>query len=239
MYKKKLDIIIPVYNEGFNILSTLNAIDNNVNINFNIFICYDFDDDTTISTIKNSKFFKNIDSKIFLIKNSLSGAHGAVMTGLKNSLSDYCVVLPADDDYNIQYFDDMISIMSKNNLDILCPDRFISGGEIINPPFFKFLLARVVNLSLYYLANMPTKDSTNGFRFFSRKLVDNIQIVSNEGFTYSIEYLIKGIKKGYRVSNYPAKWKERSKGESRFMILKWARSYLKWYFIAIYNNLIK
>jgi len=239
VHKKKIDIIIPVYNEGLNIISTLNAIYNFVDHEFNILICYDFDNDTTVSAIKNSNYLNSLNTQIFFIKNNSTGAHGAVMSGIKSSLSDYCVVLPADDDYNINNFNNIINLMISDQIDILCPDRFIKGGSIKNGPFFKFLLARIVNLSLYYLAKMPTKDSTNGFRFFSRKTVQNISIESTEGFTYSIEYLVKGFEKGYRICNYPAMWIERSKGKSRFMILKWAKSYLKWYFLAIYNNLTK
>ena len=72
---------------------------------------------------------------------------------------------------------------------------------------------RIVNFSLHYLASVPTKDSTNGFRFFSRKVISNIKIISNTGFTYSLEYLLKALEKGYRIDTFPAKWIERKKGK--------------------------
>ena len=239
MISKKLDIIIPVYNEGANIINTINAITKYINFNYNIFICYDLDKDTTISSIEKSIHHKLINKNIFFIKNKSQGAHSAVMTGISFSHSQFCVVLPADDDYNVHNFPSILKIMSDQNIDILCPDRFMKGGKVVNGPFFKFLLNKIVNLSLYYLANLPTKDATNGFRFFSNRTIRDISIESKLGFTYSIEYLVKGISKNYKIISFPAIWIERSMGKSRFRIIKWATSYLKWYFIAIFNNLFK
>ena len=239
MISKKLDIIIPVYNEGANIINTFNAITKFINFDYNIFVCYDFDNDNTISSIEKSIHHKLINEKIFFIKNKSQGAHSAVMTGISYSKSKFCAVLPADDDYNIHNFPVILEIMSDKKIDILCPDRFMNGGKVVNGPFFKFLLAKAVNLSLYYIANLPTKDATNGFRFFSNRTIKDISIESKSGFTYSIEYLVKGISKNYKVISFPAIWIERSMGKSRFRIIKWARSYLKWYFKAIFNNLFK
>ena len=239
MISKKLDIIIPVYNEGANIINTLNAISRYINFDHNVYICYDFDGDTTIFSIEKSIHHKLINKKIFFIKNKSHGAHSAVMTGISYSNSKFCVVLPADDDYNIINFPIILKIMSDKKIDILCPDRFMKGGKVVNGPFFKFLLAKAANLSLYYIANLPTKDATNGFRFFSNRNIKDISIESKSGFTYSIEYLVKGISKNYKIISFPATWIERSIGKSRFRVIKWAKSYLKWYFIAIFNNLFR
>ena len=62
--------------------------------------------------------------------------------------------------------------------------------------------------------------------------------LSKKGFTYSLEYLIKGHKKGYKILEFPALWKERKKGQSRFKIGSWALEYLKLCLIAIIPNFI-
>ena len=234
--KKKLDIIIPVYQEDENILSTLNNILKLNTFSYNILICYDYDDDPTIKVIKNHMGNQNF---IFFIKNKKSGAHGAIMTGIKNSVSDYVLVIPADDDYNIKNIPDMINDIQLQNAEILCPDRFMKGGKIVNGPKLKFLLCRVVNLTLYLLSDINTLDATNGFRLFSRKVIDTITIESTMGFTYSLEYLIKSIELNYKVIRYPALWIERKKGKSRFKIMQWSMSYLKWYFYCFKIKILK
>ncbi len=234
--KKNLYIIIPVYNEGELIIDTINSIYENFNQQFNILICYDNDDDNTIKAINESNIEKN---NLVFVKNEFSGAHGAVMTGISKSESDFVLVIPADDNYNTINLTTMYNKIKNENLDVLCPDRFIEPNSIINGPLLKFLIVRIVNYSLHYLASVPTKDSTNGFRFFSRKVIKNINIISKVGFTYSLEYLLKSLEKGYNIGTFPAKWIERKKGQSRFKIFNWALNYLYWYFYAFKIKIFK
>jgi glycosyltransferase involved in cell wall biosynthesis len=226
---KGLDIVIPVYNEGGAIKNTLLSLINNVKTNHNIFICYDEDTDTTLQVIKNE--FNN-QNNIFLIKNQGKGVHSAVVTGLKNSLSDYILVMPADDDYNHLIIDQMIYEAHKFSADIICPSRFSKNSKIVNGPFFKFTIVKIVNHSLYYLAGVPSKDSTNGFRLFSKKVINNIKLKSSRGFTYSIEYLLKAYERKMTIRDFPADWYERKTGKSRFKIFGWSKDYLEWYFYA-------
>jgi glycosyltransferase involved in cell wall biosynthesis len=226
---KGLDIVIPVYNEGGAIKNTLLSLINNVKTNHNIFICYDEDTDTTLQVIKNE--FNN-QNNIFLIKNQGKGVHSAVVTGLKNSLSDYILVMPADDDYNHLIIDQMIYEAHKSGADVICPSRFSKNSKIVNGPFFKFTIVKIVNYSLYYLAGVPSKDSTNGFRLFSKKVINNIKLKSSRGFTYSIEYLLKAYEQKMIIRDFPADWYERKIGKSRFKIFGWSTDYLEWYFYA-------
>jgi hypothetical protein len=154
------------------------------------------------------------------------------MSGIEDSLSDYVLVIPADDDYNQNIIDKMVDLATKNKIEIVAPCRFTKNSKIENGPFFKFLLVRLVNFTLYHFARVPSKDSTNGFRMFSRKVINNIQITSKKGFTYSIEYLLKSHEKKFKCIDYPANWKERKTGESRFRIFGWSTNYLRWYFYA-------
>ena len=99
----KLSIVIPVYNEGENILLTLEEINKiKKHAEITILICYDFDDDNTLSSINNSKF-KDILNIIYVKSTEVSGPHAAVMTGINYKKQfDYTIILPADDDYNIK-----------------------------------------------------------------------------------------------------------------------------------------
>ena len=113
----KVDIIIPVYNEGKNIISTLSSLFNNISYDFRVTICYDFEADDTLSAIKDSKFQKS--KNIFFLKNFSKGPHSAVMTGILNSNSEYVIVLPADDDYNASIIDQMIDKALNEKYDIV------------------------------------------------------------------------------------------------------------------------
>tara|TARA_B100000242_G_scaffold216107_1_gene157745 strand:+ start:336 stop:1061 length:726 start_codon:yes stop_codon:yes gene_type:complete len=235
----QVSIVIPVYNEGENILLTLEEIDKiKKYAEITILICYDFDDDNTLSSINSSKY-KNILNIIYVKNTGVSGPHAAVMAGIKYKKQfDYVIILPADDDYNIKNFPKVFEIIKKENPEIICMSRFIPGGNMENGPFVKTIIMRIVNFYFKFIGNLPTSDATNGFRIFSKKTVSNINIKTKKGFTYSLEYLIKGHKKGYKILEFPALWKERKKGQSRFKIGSWALEYLKLCLIAIIPNFI-
>ena len=82
----RLDIIIPVYNEGNIILGTLTALRREVKVPSRILICYDRPEDDTLSTIKAHP--DQVEGlTIEFVQNRARGAHGAVMSGFAESLS--------------------------------------------------------------------------------------------------------------------------------------------------------
>ena len=230
-----IDIIIPVYNEGDNILSVLKALRSSVKISFRVFICYDFEDDDTLPVVRDHD---NYLVDICLLKNELEGVHGAVLTGFEASTAPAVLVLPADDDYNAGIVDRMFDLFTQG-CDIVVASRFTKGGGIVNYPVLKGLLVRSASFTLYNMALVPTRDATNGMRLFSRKVLDRIEIQSTEGFVYSIELLVKCHRLGWRVGEVPAQWFERKAGRSRFRILDWALAYLRWYIYAFATTYLR
>ena len=79
-----------------------------------------------------------------------------------------------------------------------------------------------------YVARVPTHDATNGLRLFSRRVVQQIPVESEAGFTYSIELLVKVHRLGWPIAETPFLWRERTAGQSRFRVLKWLPGYLRW-----------
>ena len=71
---------------------------------------------------------------------------------------------------------------------------------------------------LFYFTSFPIKDSTNSFRLFPRDLLDKIEIESDKGFTLSLELTAKAHRLGYKMTEIPATWMERDKGNSRFKL---------------------
>jgi len=222
---KYIDIVIPVYNEGENILSVLEAFEREVKTPIRILICYDHEDDTTLPAIRSfqSTF------EIIPVKNKAQFAHGAVITGFGYSDAPALISYMADDNYNAGLINKMVALFWDGN-DIVCASRFISGGSMVGCPWPKSLIVRAVSFSLYYLGRLPSHDATNAFRLFSGRLLSQAKIESTAGFTYSLELLAKCHRLELRVTEIPAQWFERIKGTSRFQIYKWATAYLKWYF---------
>ena len=140
---------------------------------------------------------------------------------------------PADDLNNGLLLDKMYEYF-LNGYDVICPSRFMKKGIMKNCPLLKSILVRIVSFTLYYFARIKTKDPTNGFRMFSKKLINKQSIESKFGFAYSLELLVKAKKNNYKIIEIPSIWIERKDRKSSFKILRWSPEYLKWFFYSFF-----
>ena len=233
----QLDIVIPVYNEGVNILSTLRALARGMKTPARVLICYDFEEDDTLPAVRdNADAWSGLD--VSFVRNHGRGAHAAVMAGFAASTAPIVVVYPADDDFNAGIIDRMVALV-RDGCDIVCASRFMPGGTMKGCPWLKAVLVRTAAFTLHHFAALPTRDPTSGFRMFSRRVIERIKVESNEGFCYSIELLVKAHRLGWRIAEVPALWFERQRGSSRFHVLKWLPAYLKWFKYAFATTYLR
>jgi dolichol-phosphate mannosyltransferase len=233
----QIDLIIPVYNEGANILATLGALAREVRAPARVLICYDSGDDDTLPAIRNNP---DVCAKldVMFVRNPGRGAHGAVLAGFAASSAPIVAVYPADDDFNAGIIDSMAALV-RGGCDVVCASRFMPGGTMQGCPWLKAALVRTAAFTLHYIAAVPTRDPTSGFRMFSRRVIEQIDIESDQGFCYSIELLVKAHRLGWRVGEVPALWFERQHGASRFRVLKWLPAYLRWYRYAFATTFLR
>ena len=229
-----LEIIIPVYNEGKNIIKVFDHLQINIKNKFIILLCYDHEDDDLFLYLNELKK-KNINFK--LIKNKFFGPCGAVKTGFLFSDADIKIVYPVDDLINGNIIDKMVQNYNKG-YDIVAPSRFMKGGSMKKCPLVKSILVRFASFTLYHLSSIPIEDASNGFRLFSKKILNKYEIESKLGFAYSLELLVKAHRDGFKITQIPSSWEERELGKSKFKIFKWIKEYLKWYFYGLRTNFI-
>jgi len=224
-----LDIVIPVFNER-SISKLLALIGQNVKCSFRVLICHDTVDDITLKSYQAENY--NFPILNVLSANPIQGPHGAITTGFDFATSDAVLVYPADDYLNTGIIDRMYDLYLEG-CDVVVASRFIKGGSMKNCPPLKSLLVRLGSYTLYSFSCIPVLDASNGFRLFSRRYLRSITIESTQGFTYSIELLVKARRMRLAIGEVPARWEERSEGESRFNISSWLLHYLKWYFYGL------
>jgi dolichol-phosphate mannosyltransferase len=233
----RLDIVIPVFNEGRNILATLAALARDVRTPARVLICYDLPDDDTLPAVRaHPEVHPGL--PVEFVRNPGRGAHQAVITGFKASTARFVVMYAADDDYNSGILDRMVGL-GEAGCDIVCASRFMPGGGMAGAPLAKALLVRAANFTLYHLARVPTRDASVGFRLFSRRVIEQIPIESDRGFTYSIELLVKCHRLGWKIAEVPAQWFERKHGASRFRVFQWLPAYLRWYLYAFATTYLR
>src|SRR5207245_9395116 len=87
-------------------------------------------------------------------------------------------------------------------------------------------------LSVHYLLGFTTLEATNAYMNYDRDILKCIEIQSHLCFELNLEITVKSFLAGYRFSEVPCLWKDRTQGKSRFKLLPWLPHYLKWYFYA-------
>ncbi len=223
-----IDIVIPVFNEGASIIEVIKLLEFHVKTKFRILICYDFDEDNTLEAINKISTACEIE----FIKNKGAGPCDAVKSGFDASNADCVIVFPGDDTFNQKIIDEMYQKFLDGS-EVVVASRFMDGGSMIGCPIIKSILVRTASFTLYVLSSIPVRDASNGFRLFSRKVLNTINIQSTHGFTYSLEILVKCNRLKWQIDEVPAQWLERKEGKSNFKVFFWLKMYIRWYFYGL------
>lgn len=230
----ELDIVMPVYNEGSGIVPVILSLRTHVHTPFRLLVCHDHDDDPTITAAMG---LHPDPTTVEFVRNRGRGVLGAIITGFSHSTAPVVLVMPADDDYNAPRLDTMVALVLAG-ADVVCPSRFVGDGCMVGCPPLKAALVRLTAWFMYHVVGVPTHDPTNGFRFFSRRVIDRIPIETTAGFAYSMELLVKAQRLGWRIEERPVQWFERKVGRSRFRVFRWAPSYLRWVWYALATRVL-
>lgn len=229
-----LSIVVPVYNEGDNVVPTLRGLYAKVCTRpFEVLVVHDFDEDTTVPVVRR---LQPEMGGLVLHRNRLGrGALNAVKSGLDAAAAPYVLVMMADDSDDPGVIDAMVE-RARRGADVVSGSRYMRGGRQLGGPLLKRTLSRAAGLSLHWLAGVRTHDSTTNFRLYSRRLLDAVTIESRAGFELGLELTVKAHLIGLGVDEVPATWRDRRAGQSRFRMWRWIPHYLHWYLLGLYGR---
>lgn len=231
-------IVIPVYNEGENICTTIDGIFSIVKGDYRILLIYDKPNDTTLPYAK--ECHSRYGERVQLIQNHYgTGALNAIKTGLEVSEGTYAIVTMADLSDPPEVMNTMIDSAEREQADIVCASRYMKGGQQIGGPRFKGFLSHTAGLLLCRFAKLPTHDPTNSFKLYRKSFLNQVKIESTGGFELGIELVVKAYAGGYRISEVPTTWRDRVAGKSNFKLWKWLPNYLHWFFYAFRHRFQK
>jgi glycosyltransferase involved in cell wall biosynthesis len=225
-----LALIVPVYNEAENFPALVAEVERHLVVPFTMLVVYDFDEDTTVPVARSLAATR---PWLRLVKNQFGrGVVGALKTGFATASRGPALVLMADLSDDLRVVPAMLALY-RQGFQIVCPSRYVRGGQQLGGPPFKRFLSRAAGLSLRWLVGFPTHDATNNFRLYDAALVNRLGIDSSGGFEVALELTAKAFRRGVRVAEVPATWRDRTAGQSRFRLVKWLPRYLYWYAYAL------
>ncbi len=228
-------IVVPVYNEGDNIRTTLAELDAKVNVDAETWLVYDRDDDSTLGPARDLEGKTRLAFR--LVRNKYGrGALNAIKTGLEDAPGELVVVTMADLCDPPEVINEMVAAAEAGKADIVCASRYMKGGRQIGGPRFKGFLSHTAGLLLCWLTRLPTHDPTNSFKLYRKSYLDEVKIESTGGFELGIELVVKARALGRRIVEVPTTWRDRVAGKSNFKLWRWLPNYLRWFFYAFVHR---
>lgn len=229
----KLSIIVPAYNEQDNIVDAIKKIEDSVHIEHELIIVNDHSSDDTANLVKG---LLGTYPNIMLVENlSDKGFANALKTGFANVKADLAVPVMADLCDDLATIEKML-VKINEGYDVVCGTRYIEGGLRFGGSKFKGFLSRQAGVSLRCLLGIPTSDITNAFKMYKKAVINSINIKSS-GFEVSMEIPLKAFYLGFKITEVPTVWNERTKGKSSFKILKLLPNYIKLYIWALIKRI--
>ena len=216
-------VVIPAYNEGENITKTIQDLSSLYGGEINVLVVVDFDEDSTIEYFKLSNSYK------LIVQNYGPGPANAIRYGIDQASTDCVTVLMADGSDDIRAISELSNLVNRG-VAVACASRYMSGGQQIGGQRFKKFLSRSAGKTLFLFAGIGTHDPTNSFKSYSRDFLTQVGIESRSGFELGIELVAKAHRLRLPVAEIPTIWLDRTNGDSRFQIARWAPKYLRWYF---------
>ena len=208
-------IITPTFNESKNIVLLIEKILKK-NPSYHLLVIDDNSPDGTAHIVKRMQDdYKNIFIEEREKKSGLGTAyiHG-FNWALKNDY-DYIVQIDADLSHNPDDIPRLISRLENN--DLVIGSRYTSGVSVVNWPIRRLLLSYFANLYARLITGMHVKDATGGFKAWKREVLESIELdhVQSQGYSFQIEMNFRALSKGFKVTEEPIIFIDRTIGESK------------------------
>ena len=222
-----LSVVIPVYNEGENVVPTLRGVVGQTKTRpLEVLVVHDMDDDTTVPVVNR---LREELPELRLHKNTLGrGVLNAMKSGLRAARAPYVLITMGDGSDDPADIDGMYGL-AREGADVVAGSRYMRGGRQLGGPLLKRTMSRAAGLSLHWLGGLPVHDATSNFRLYSKRLLNQVSIESQGGFELGLELTVKAYSLGLTVAEVPTTWRDRTEGQSRFRLWKWLPRYLHWY----------
>ena len=209
-------VIIPTYNEVENIEELLRTL-HLLYPELSFLVIDDNSPDQTFDVVK--KLQSEFSSQLHLLqREGKQGLATAYITGFKWALErDYRFVFEMDSDFSHSP-EELVSLLrAAQEADLVVGSRYIDGIRIMNWPFGRLLISYLAGIYIRFVTRIPLLDSTGGFKCFSRKALESLDLnrIISKGYIFQLELNYKVWKLGLNIVEVPITFHERKRGISK------------------------
>ena len=208
-------IVTPTYNERKNIRELVSTLFE-LNPDFHILVVDDSSPDGTAEIVEELQ--ADCANLHLLSRNEKTGLGSAYIAGFNYALErDYEAVVQMDADMSHDPKDVPLLIEAIENADLAIGSRYLSGINVVNWPLQRLIISYGANIYTRLVTRLPVRDATGGFKCWRREALDAINLdgVRSQGYSFQIEMTYRAWLKGFRITEIPIIFVDRTVGESK------------------------
>lgn len=210
-------VIIPTYNEKENIERMIRKVFT-LPHDFHVLIIDDGSPDGTANIVKQLQ--QEYTGKLFIEERTgKQGLGTAYIHGFKWAIAhhyDFIFEMDADFSHNP---DDLLKLRQAciDGADAAIGSRYIKGVNVVNWPMSRVLMSFFASVYVRFITGIDVQDATAGFMCYKRKVLQtlNLDKIKFVGYAFQIEMKYTSIKHGFKVTEVPIIFTDRTAGTSK------------------------
>ncbi|MFW6225050.1 MAG: polyprenol monophosphomannose synthase [Bacteroidota bacterium] len=215
---KECIVVIPTYNEVLNIQGIIKKVFS-LTGQFHVLVIDDNSPDGTADVVKSMQ--EEFSNKLHLIeREGKLGLGTAYIRGFKWAIEQgYQYIFEMDADFSHNP-DDLVRLYDacvNQGADVAIGSRYKSGVNVVNWPMGRVLMSYFASIYVRVITGMNIKDTTAGFKCYSRKVLNaiNLDKIRFKGYAFQIEMKYTAWKLGFNIVEVPIIFTDRKQGESK------------------------
>jgi len=209
-------VIVPTYNERFNIARLIPAILAQ-DPSLEILVVDDGSPDGTGAIVDG---IATNNPRVHVIhREGKLGLGTAYIAGFRWALErkyDLVFEMDADFSHNPERLPEFLEAIRES--DVVLGSRYQDGHvNVVNWPMSRLFLSYAANIYARFVTGLPIFDTTGGFKCFRRNVLESIDLnsVKSNGYAFQIEMSYRAWKRGFRLLEIPIIFVDRTEGVSK------------------------
>lgn len=209
-------VVTPTYNEKDNLPRFIDAV-RGAMPDFDILVV---DDNSPDGTGQVADAIAAKDSHVRVMhrpgKQGLGTAYVQAFTKALGEGYDRFLEMDADLSHGVRYLPDFVRALD-DGADVVIGSRNIPGGGVEGWGLGRHFISKGGSLYSRSILGLPVKDLTSGYKAFTRRALEAIDIsnVKSNGYSFQIELTYRALRKGMRVKEVPIIFVDRTAGQSK------------------------
>ncbi len=203
-----LSIIIPVYNEELtigNIIDRTEQAARRIGLPFEIIVVDDRSYDTSLAMARKRKV------RLFTLKEH-SGKGCALRAGFNKARGDIIITIDSDASHLPEELHEVLAPILANEADLVIGSRYLNHKPVAARKLNAFGVS-IFNYLIQLFTGVAITDSQSGYRAMKREVLKRQKLKSDE-YEIESEMLVKTAKDGFRVTEVPISFEQRTYGRS-------------------------